>query len=157
MGSVMGSAAIRRGFLRALPLTLTNSHAPTVPCSCHHPVLVKVINAIGRTALRNNYLRCLFIFISPLLVSALAGHLQVKININKHLEGLLRGTVLSITFIKYVQQDAEPQNKKLVKVVHQWPSYKSGFSIIPPQEYKKSIVMCLWMIKMRKIWNIAAD
>jgi hypothetical protein len=32
------------------------------------------------------------------------------ININKHLKELL-GTVLLITLIKYVQQDAEPQNK----------------------------------------------
>jgi hypothetical protein len=40
------------------------------------------IKVIGRTVPRNNYLRCLlFIFISPLHVSALAGHLQTEYTI----------------------------------------------------------------------------
>jgi hypothetical protein len=36
---------------------------------------------IGRTVSRNNFLRCLFIFISPLHVSALAGHHQAEFTI----------------------------------------------------------------------------
>jgi hypothetical protein len=36
---------------------------------------------IGRTVPRNNHLSCLFIFISPLHVSALDGHLQVEYTI----------------------------------------------------------------------------
>jgi hypothetical protein len=39
------------------------------------------IKVIGRTVLRNNFLECLFIFISPLQVSALAGHLQAQYTI----------------------------------------------------------------------------
>jgi hypothetical protein len=31
--------------------------------------------------------------------------------LNKHIEVLLRGTVLLLTLLKYAQQDAEPQNK----------------------------------------------
>jgi hypothetical protein len=52
------------------------------------------IKVIGRTVPRNNYLRCLFIFISPLRVSALTGQLQAEYtiiliinineNVNKH-------------------------------------------------------------------------
>jgi hypothetical protein len=41
----------------------------------------KIIKVIGRTVPRNNFLRCLFIFISPLHVSALAGHLQAEYTI----------------------------------------------------------------------------
>jgi hypothetical protein len=37
-----------------------------------------------------------------------------EINIDKHLLKLLRGMVLPITLIKYAQQDADPQNKKLL-------------------------------------------
>jgi hypothetical protein len=39
------------------------------------------IMVIGRTVPRNNCLRCLFIFILPLHVSALAGHLQAEYTI----------------------------------------------------------------------------
>jgi hypothetical protein len=35
-----------------------------------------------------------------------------KINVNKHLEKLLRGMVLSIALIKCAQQDAEAENKE---------------------------------------------
>jgi hypothetical protein len=45
---------------------------------CSHIFPFKVI---GRTVPRNNYLSCLFIFISPLHVSALAGHLQAEYTI----------------------------------------------------------------------------
>jgi hypothetical protein len=40
-----------------------------------------IIKGTGRTAPRNNYLSCLFIFILPLRVSALAGHLQAEYTI----------------------------------------------------------------------------
>jgi hypothetical protein len=40
-------------------------------------------------------------------------HVGGDVNINKHFKQLLRGTVLPVTLIKYVQQDAEPQNKNL--------------------------------------------
>jgi hypothetical protein len=40
-----------------------------------------VIKVIGRTVCRNNHVRCLFIFILPLHVMALAGHLQAEYNI----------------------------------------------------------------------------
>jgi hypothetical protein len=39
---------------------------------------VYYIDVIGRRVPQNNYLRCLFIFISPLHISALAGHLQAE-------------------------------------------------------------------------------
>jgi hypothetical protein len=39
------------------------------------------IRVIGRTVLCNSFLRCLFTFISPLHVSALAGHLQAEYTI----------------------------------------------------------------------------
>jgi hypothetical protein len=37
---------------------------------------------------------------------------------NKHFEELLRGMVLLTTLIKYMQQDAEPQNKNYSYILH---------------------------------------
>jgi hypothetical protein len=60
------------------------------------------IKVTGRTVPRYKFLRCLFIFIYLF---------YGKININKHLEKLLRVMVLPITLIKCAQQEAEPQIK----------------------------------------------
>jgi hypothetical protein len=85
---------------------------------------------IGRTVFLKTVQGVYFAYVRPLHDSALTGHLQVEHTIlyevttpttdhvaaeykrNKHLEQLLRKTVLTITLVKRMQQDAELQNKK---------------------------------------------
>jgi hypothetical protein len=61
-----------------------------------------------------------------------------EININKHHEELLWGTVLPITLIKYAQQDAEPQNKNSEETLHTVTEFYVDFlspSRQTPQQY----------------------
>jgi hypothetical protein len=56
-------------------------HLQRVATCVYRPQTLIVTKVIGRPVPRNNCLRCLFIFTSPLQVTALAGHLQAKYTI----------------------------------------------------------------------------
>jgi hypothetical protein len=59
---------------------VANASRPSEEIDFRHKVLAIDYNikVIGRTVPRKNYLRCLYVFLSPLHVSALVGYLQVE-------------------------------------------------------------------------------